>query len=70
MRSALLLIVCMTGVSSALVIRHDTPTLSYENYAKESQFNAAVEGCVQQEIVSLFGIPDYERWLKDSSSRN
>lgn len=26
---------------SALVIRHDTPTLDYENYGKESQFNAS-----------------------------
>ncbi|GHC39933.1 Ig domain-containing protein [Roseibacillus persicicus] len=30
-----------TQMSNALVIRHDTPTLSYENYARESQFNAS-----------------------------
>lgn len=29
-------------VSSALVVRHDTPTLDYENYGKETKFDASL----------------------------
>ncbi|MEP4076385.1 putative Ig domain-containing protein [Haloferula sp.] len=41
MRSVLFLLFLLTGLADALVIRHDTPTLSYENYGKEGQFNAS-----------------------------
>ncbi len=37
----LLLPLLTASPASALVIRHDTPTLSYENYAKDSRFNAS-----------------------------
>ena len=38
---------------SALVIRHDTPTLDYENYGNESQFNASLN--IHQDGNAEFG---------------
>lgn len=32
----------LVGSVTALVVRHDTPTLDYENYGKESQFDASL----------------------------
>lgn len=43
MRHSLPFLLALTvGTASALVIRHDTPTIDYENYGKESQFNASL----------------------------
>lgn len=39
--STLAALAACSQLATALVIRHDTPTLSYENYARESQFNAS-----------------------------
>ena len=40
-RFLVLISVGLCCASEALVIRHDTPTLSYENYGRESQFKAS-----------------------------
>lgn len=37
----ILLLASLASPASALVIRHDTATLDYENYGKESKFNAS-----------------------------